>query len=165
VSLSWQLVELLSCTTLMLSLLFLQTLMSILFSRLINSSLLYMLTSLRQWSFSLCLVTTFCSYKSVSHCSRWELISHCTSMWFWFKVRTCWFLTVVLTVKNAVWHLFQNVVVHQNISVSVVTTASDMIMLLTALYTTMMNLLSSQMIRTTTVLMRISTLLNWDRLH
>ena len=72
---------------------------------------------------------------------------------------------IVLTVRNTVWHLFWNVIVHQNISVSVVTTASDMIMLLTALYTTMMNLLSSQMIRTTTVLMRISTLLNWDRLH
>jgi hypothetical protein len=67
------------------------TLMSILFLRLINSSLLHTLTSFRQWSFSLCSVTTFCLYKSVLHCSKWELISCCTSMQFWFKVRASWF--------------------------------------------------------------------------
>ncbi len=154
---SWQFIELLSCTTLMLLLLLVWMLMSILFLRLINSSLLCTLTSLKQWSFLLCLITMFCLYKTVSHCSRWELISYCTSMWFWFKVETCWFLTVVLTVKNTVWHFFQNVVVCQNISVSVVTTASDMIMLLTTLYATMM--------RTTTALMRMSVLLSWDKLH
>jgi hypothetical protein len=82
----------------------------------------------------LCSVTIFCLYKTVSHCSRWELISHYTLMQFWFRVRACWFLTVVLTVRNIVWHFFWNVIVHQNISVSVATTASDMIMLLTALY-------------------------------
>jgi len=143
VSLSWQLVGPSSYTTLTLLFLFLQTLISILFLRLINSSLLCILTFLRQWSFSLCSVTTFCLYRSVSHCSRWELISCCTLMQFWFRVRACWFLTVVLTVKNAVWHSFQNVVVHQNILVSVTATVSDMIMLLTVLYTTMMYSLSS----------------------
>jgi len=138
VSLSWQLVELSFYMTLTLSLLFLWMSVSILFSRLINSSLLCILTSVRQWLFSLCLMTTFCLYESVSHCSKWELSSHHTSMQFWFKVRVCWFLTVVLTVNNTVWHFFWNVIIHQNISVSVVTTVSDLIMLLTALYTTMM---------------------------
>jgi len=113
----------------------------------------------------LCSVTMFCLYKSVSHCSRWELISHYTLTQFWFRVMTCWFLTVVLTVKNTVWHSFQNVVVHQNISVSVVTTVSDVIMLLTALYTTMMYSSSSQIMRLMTTSMRMSVLLNWDKLH
>ncbi len=165
VSLSWQLVRLLSCTTLTLLFLSLQTLMSILFLRLINSSLLYMLTSLRQWLFSLCSVTMFCLYKLISHCSRWELISCHTLTQFWFRVRMCWFLTVVLTVRNTVWCLFWNVVVHQNISVNVAATVSDVIMLLTALYATMMYLLSSQTMRTTTVLMRMSALLSWGKLH
>jgi hypothetical protein len=83
------------------------TLMSILFSRLINSSLLCMLTSLRQWLFLLCSMITFCLYKTVSHHSRWELISCYTSMQFWFRVRTCWFLTVVLTVRNMIWHFLK----------------------------------------------------------
>ncbi len=106
VSWSWQLVELLSC--IMLTSLFssVWTLMLILFSRLINSSLLCMLIFLKQWSFLLCSVTMFCLYKTVSHCSRWEFISHCTSTQFWFKVRTCWFLMIVLTVRNAVWCFF-----------------------------------------------------------
>ncbi len=138
VSWSWQLVELLSCTTLTLLLLSVQTLMSILFSRLINSSLLYTLTSLRQWSFLLCLITMFCLYKIISHQIRWELISCYTSMQFWFRVRVYWFLSVVLTVKNTVWCSFQNVIICQNISVSVVTTANDVIMLLAALYATIM---------------------------
>jgi len=143
VSLSWQLVELLSCTTLILLLLFLQILMSILFLRLINSSLLCMFTFLKQWSFSLCSVTTFHSYEPVSHHSKWELISCCTSMQFWFKVKACWFLMIVLTVRNMIWCSFWNVIICQNISVSVMTTASDVIMLLAALYATMMYLLSS----------------------
>jgi len=95
VSLSWQLVKPLSCTTLTLLLSLLWTLMSILFLRLINSSLLCMLTLLRQWSFLLCSVTMFCLYRSVSHHSRWELINCHTSMQFWFRVKMCWFLTVV----------------------------------------------------------------------
>ncbi len=139
--------------------------MSILFSRLINSSLLCTFTFFRQWSFLLCLMTTFCLYRTVSHCSRWEFISHYTSTQFWFRVRACWFLTVVLTVKNAVWCSFWNVVVCQNILMSVAATASDMIMLLTTLYTIMMYSLSSWMMRTTMVLMRVSTLLDWGRLH
>ncbi len=141
------------------------TLMSILFLRLINSSLLCMLTFLRQWLFLLCLMTMFCSYETVLYCSRWELISCFTLMWFWFRVRTCWFLTIVLNVRNAVWHSFQNVIICQNISINVVTTASDMIMLLTASYTTTMYSLSSQTMRTTMTLMRISVLLNWEKLH
>ena len=139
--------------------------MSILFLRLINSSLLCTLTSLRQWLFLLCSVTTFCSYRTVSHQIRWELISCCTSMWFWFRVETCWFLSVILTVKNVIWCSFWNVIVCQNISVSVAVTASDMIMLFTVLYATMMFLLSSQMMRTTTMSMRVSLLLSWDRSH
>ncbi len=142
-SLSWQFVKPSSYTTLTLLLSLLWTLMLILFLRLINSSLLCMLTFLRQWSFLLCSVTTFYLYRSVSHCSKWELISCCTLTQFWFRVETCWFLTVVLTVKNTVWHSFWNVVVHQNILINVTVTASDMIMLLTVLYTTMMYLLSS----------------------
>jgi len=47
-----------------------------------------------------------------------------------------------------------------NISVSIVTTVSDVIMLLTALYTAMMYSSSSQMMRTTTVLMKVNALLN-----
>ena len=86
-------------------------------------------------------------------------------MQFWFRVRTCWFLTVVLTVKNAVWCSFWNVVICQNISVSVTATVSDMITLFIALYATMMYSLSSQTIRTTTVLMRMSALLDQGRLH
>ena len=121
--------------------------------------------SSQQWSFLLCSVTMFCLYRTVSHQLRWELISHHTLMQFWFKVKVCWFLSVVLTVKNVIWHSFWNVIVHQNISVSVVTTVSDMIMLLTALYTTMMCSLSSQTMRITTVSMRVSALLNWDELH
>jgi len=165
VSLSWQLVELLSCTTLMLLFSLLWTLMLILFLRLINSSSLCMFTFLRQWLFSLCSVTMFYLYKSVSHCSRWELISCHTSMQFWFRVKTCWFLTVVLTVKNMIWHSFWTVIVHQNISVSVAATASDVIMLLTVLYTTMMYSLLSWTMRTTTALMKVSVLLSWDELH
>jgi hypothetical protein len=44
----------------------------------------------------LCSVTMFCLYRTVSHWLRWELISHCTSMWFWFRVKCvdfcqlCW---------------------------------------------------------------------------
>jgi len=165
VSQSWQLIKLLSYTTLMLLFLSVQTLMSILFLRLINSSLLCTLTFLRQWSFLLCSVTMFCSYRIISHCSRWELISCCTLMQFWFRVKTCWFLTVVSTVRNTVWCSFQNVVICQNISISVTATASDMIMLLTVLYTTMIYSLLSQMMRTTTASMRVSTLLNWDELY
>ena len=142
-SLSWQLVELSFCMMLTLLFSFLQMLMLILFFLLINSSLLHMLTSLRQWSFSCCSVWTFCLYSNVSHWIKWELIDCCTSMSFWFKVRVCWFLTVVSAVENTVWHSFWNVVVSQNISVSVVTTASDVIMLLAVLYTTMMFSLSS----------------------
>ena len=86
-------------------------------------------------------------------------------MWFWFRVKMCWFLTVVSTVRNTVWHSFWNVIVCQNISVNVVTTASDMTMLLTALYATTMYSLSSQMMRTTTVSMRMNTLLDQGKLH
>ncbi len=149
----------------MLLFLLLWTLMLILFLRLINSSSLCMFTFLKQWLFSLCSVTMFYLYKSVPHCSRWELISCHTSMQFWFRVKTCWFLTVVLTVKNMIWHSFWNVIVHQNISVSVAATASDVIMLLTVLYTTMMYSLSSWTMRTTTALMKVSVLLSWDELH
>ena len=160
VSLSWQLIELSFCTTLMLLLLLLQTLMSILFSSLINSSLLDMLTFLKQWSFLCCSVWMFCLYSNVSHQIRWELIDHCTSMSFWFRVRMCWFLLIVSTVRHAVWHSFQNVIVHQNISVSVVITASDVTMLLAVLYAIMMFSLSSWMMRTTTMSMRMSVLLS-----
>ena len=149
----------------MLLLLFLQMLMLILFSSLINSSLLCMLTSLRQWLSLCCSMWTFCSYSNVLHWIRWELISHHTSMSFWFKVKMCWFLTVVSAVRNTIWYSFWNVVVHQNISISVTATASDVIMLLTALYTAMMYSSSSQMMKTMTVLMRMSTLLSWDKLH
>ncbi len=139
--------------------------MLILFFELINSSLLYTLTSFRQWSFLLCSVTMFCSYRTVSHQLRWELISCCTLMQFWFKVEVCWFLLIVLTVRNTIWRFFWNVIICQNISVSVAATASDMITLLTTLYAIMMCSLSSQMMRTTTVLMRMSALLSWDKLH
>ncbi len=150
---------------LILSFSFLWTLMSILFSELINSSLLCMLTSLRQWLFLLCSVTMFCLYKTVSHWLRWELIDCYTSMQFWFRVKMCWFLSVILTVRNVIWCSFWNVVICQNISVSVAATASDMITLLTTLYTTTMCSLSSQTMRTTTASMRMSTLLDQDRLH
>jgi len=43
---------------------------------------------------------------------------------------------------------------------NVVTTVSDVIMLLTVLYATMMYSLSSQMMKTTTMSMRVSVLLN-----
>ncbi len=165
VSLSWQLVGLSFCTTLMLLFLFLQTLMLILFFLLINSSLLCMLTSLRQWSFSHCSVWMFCLYSNISHQIRWELINHCTLTSFWFRVRVCWFLTVVSAVENTVWHSFWNVVVSQNISVSVAATASDVIMLLAVLYATMMFSLSSQMMRTTTMSMRVNMLLSQGRSH
>ncbi len=165
VSQSWQLVGFSSCTMLTLLFSFLWTSMSILFSELINSSMLCMLTSLRQWLFLLCSVTMFCLYKTVSHWLRWELISCCTSMWFWFRVRVCWFLSVVLTVKNVIWCSFQNVVICQNILMSVVTTASDVTTLLTALYATTMCSLSFQTMRTMMTLMRVSTLLSWGELH
>jgi len=61
--------------------------------------------------------------------------------------------------------LFWNVIIHQNISMSIVITVSDLITLLTALYTTMMYSLSSQTMRMMTVSMRVSALLNWGRLH
>ncbi len=48
---------------------------------------------------------------------------------------------------------------------SVAITASDMIMLLAVLYTTMMFSLSSQMMRTMTVSIRVSMLLNQDESH
>ena len=160
VSQSWQLVGFSSCTMLTLLFSFLWTSMSILFSELINSSLLCTLTFLRQWSFSLCSVTTFCLYKTVSHQLRWGLISCYTSMQFWFRVRVCWFLLIVLTVKNVIWRSFWNVIICQNILMSVAATASDMITLLATLYATMMCSLSSQTMRTTTVLMRMSTLLD-----
>ncbi len=48
---------------------------------------------------------------------------------------------------------------------SVAVTASDVITLLTVLYATMTFSLSSQMMRTTTVSMRVSMLLNQDRSH
>jgi len=142
-SLSWQLVEPLFCIMLTLLLLFLWMLMLILFSSLINSSLLDMLTFLKQWSFSCCLMWMFCLYSNVSHWIRWELISHYTSMLFWFRVEVCWFSTVVSAVKNAVWRSFQNVVVFQNISKDVTASANDIITLLTTLYATMMCSLSS----------------------
>jgi len=66
---------------------------------------------------------------------------------------------------NAILIQSQNVIIHQNISVSVAATASDVIMLLTVLYTTTMYSLSSQTMRMTTVLMRVSTLLNQGELH
>jgi len=146
----------------MLLLLFLQTLMLILFSLLINSSLLCMLTSLKQWSLLHCLMWMFCLYNNISHWIRWELISHHTSTSFWFRVKVCWFLTVVSAVKNMIWHFFQNVIVPQNISVSVAATASDVIMLLTVLYTTMMFSLSSWTMRMTMMSMRMSMLLSQD---
>ncbi len=149
----------------MLSFSLLQMLMSILFSLLINSSLLVMLTSLRQWSFSCCSVWMFCSYSNVSHWIRWELIDCHTLMQFWFKVRVCWFLLIVSTVKHMIWHSFWNVVVHQNISVNVAVTASDMTTLLTVLYATMMFSLSSWTMRMTTVSMRVSMLLSQDKSH
>jgi len=157
VSQSWQLTEFSFFMMHTLLFLFLWLSMMIQFFLLISSSLLSILTLIRQESFSLCLMTTFYSYRSVSHQCRWELISHHTSTQFWFRVRVCWFLTVVLTVKDTVWHLFWNVVVCQNILMSVVTTVSDLIMLLTALYTRMMRMM--------TALMRVSVLLDWDRLH
>jgi len=165
VSQSWQLVRFSFCTTLTSLLSFLWTLMSILFSELINSSLLHMLTFLKQWSFLLCLMTMFCLYKTVSHWLRWELINCYTLMQFWFRVRMCWFLLIVLTVRNVIWHFFWNVVVCQNISVNVTVTVSDVNTLFATLYTTMMCSLSSQTMRTTTVSIKVSVLLNWGKLH
>jgi len=48
---------------------------------------------------------------------------------------------------------------------NVAVTASDMTTLLTVLYATMMFSLSSQMMRTTTMSMRMSLLLNQEELH
>jgi len=86
-------------------------------------------------------------------------------MSFWFRVEVCWFSMVVPAVENTVWRLFQNVVIPQSILKSVAATASDMIMLLAVLYATMMFSLSSWMMRTTTVLMRMSVQLSQDKSH
>jgi hypothetical protein len=166
VSLSWQLVKPSFCTMLMFVLLLLQTLMSILFL-FVDQQQLAWYTHFSQTMIILMLsdVNILFMYNNVLHWIRWELISHCTSMSFWFRVKVCWFSAVVSTVRNMIWHSFQNVVVCQNISVSVAATASDMTTLLTALYATMMFSLSSWRQWTTTVSMRVSVLLNWDELH
>jgi len=165
VSQSWQLTEFLFFIMCMLLLSFLQMLMLIQFSSLINSSSLCTLTFLRQESSLCCSVWTSCLYSNVLHQIKWELIVHCTSTQFWFRVRVCWFLLIVSTVRHAVCHFFQNVIVHQNISMSVAVTASDMITLLTVSYATMMFSLSSWMMRMTTMSMRINLLLSQEESH
>ena len=166
VSWSWQLTEPSFFTMCTLSPSFLWLLMKIQFSLLISSSSLSILTSLRQESSLCCSVWTFCLYNFVSCQIRWELISHHTSMQSWFKVRVCWFLLVVPTVRHMVWHSFWNVVVHQNISVSVVITASDVTTHVAVLYATITFSLSSQMMRTTTMMsIRMSLLLGQEELH
>ncbi len=163
---SWQLTEPSFFMMHMLSLLFLWLLMLIQFSLLISSSSLSTLTFLRQESFLCCLMWMSCLYSYASHWIRWELISCCTSMWFWFRVKVCWFLSVVLTVRHMVWRSFWNVVVCQNISVSVTITASGVIMHVAVLYATMMFSLSSQTMRTTTMMsMRVNLLLSWEESH
>jgi len=163
---SWQLTELSFFTTHMLLFSLLQLLMLIQFSLLISSSLLNTLTFLRQEPFSRCSVWMFCLYNYTSHQIRWELIDCCTSMQFWFRVKMCWFLLIVSTVRHTVWHSFWNVIVCQNISVSVAVTASGVTTHVTVLYTTMMFSFSSQMMRTTTIMsMRMSLLLSWEESH
>ncbi len=149
--------------TLLFSLLWL--LMKIQFSLLISSSSLSTLTLLRQGTFLHCSMWTFCLYSFVFCQIRWELIDCCTSMQFWFRVKMCWFLLIVLTVRHTVWHSFWNVVIHQNILMSVAVTVSDVITLLTVLYAIMMFSLSSQMMRTTTMSMRMSLLLSQEKSH
>jgi len=104
-------------------------------------------------------------YKNISHWIRWELIDCCTSTQFWFRVKVCWFLLIVSTVRHMIWYSFWNVVIHQNISMSVAVTASNMIMLLAVSYATMTFSLSSQTMRTTTVSMRMNMLLNQGKSH
>ncbi len=165
ISWSWQLTEPSFFTMHMLSLSFLWLLMKIQFSLLISSSSLSTLTLLRQETFLCCSMWMFCLYSSILCWIKWELISCCTSMQFWFKVRVCWFLTVVSTVRHMIWHSFWNVIVHQNISVSVVITVSDMTTLFAVSYATMTFSSSSQMMRTTIMSMRMNLLLSQEESH